>query len=401
MAQHLEGNGETDDGLDDASVDDVFDCLASADRRDLLARLRESAPAALPRKELATTPAAGDVTDASGDVTDGERRRALATLHHQHLPKLEDAGLITRNADGDAVALADHPAFEDESVLDAVDGDAAADGESLDALFRAIADGRRRTVLDALSHQYQPIRTETLARDVASREAGSAAREVSTADLEGVLRSLRHVHLPHLRDAGMVEYDADEGTVSYEGHPALRVPWMHSALGTDFRAGLTDTPADADVWNLEGRERVVSCGQSLCEEADEELFLMFTTTGLLEAGCFSRIRQAVDRGVDVYLGTADPTVREFVAEHAPEISLWEPRMNWLDLPVEGENVGRLVFADREAVMVGTLGGESDDGVREERAVLGEGADNTLVVLLGQMLHSRFERFEDVEGKLRL
>lgn len=394
MAQHLDGDDERADDLDA-----VFDSLASGDRRDLLARLHDSAPAALPREELAVTLATED--ELSGGVTDEERRRALTALHHVHLPKLEDSGLVTRDVDHDAVALAGHPAFEDEAVLEAVD-DASAGEESLDALFRALADDRRRTALDVLSHQYQPIRTETLARDVASREAGSTHREVSTADVERVLRTLRHVHLPHLGEAGMVDYDADEGTVSYEGHPALRVPWMHSTLGTDFRAGLTDTPTDADVWNLEGRERIVSCGQSLCEEADEELFLMFTTTGLLEAGCFSRIRQAADRGVDVYLGTADPTVREFVREHAPEVTLWEPRTNWLDLPVEEDNVGRLVFADREAVMIGTLEEKSEDGVHEERAIFGEGSDNTLVVLLDQMLRSQRETFDDavdIEGPL--
>lgn len=45
-------------------------------------------------------------------------------------------------------------------------------------------------------------------------------------------------------------------------------------------------------------------------------------------------------------------------------------------------------------MLGTLGEQSDDGVHEERAIFGEGADNTLVVLRRQMLGGQLDGFDD-------
>jgi hypothetical protein len=175
---------------------------------------------------------------------------------------------------------------------------------------------------------------------------------------------------------------------------------MHSHLGPGFRASLTTSSKDEDVWTLKERENIVSYGQSLCEEADEELFMMFTTTGLLESGCFTRITQAIDQGVDVYLGTCDSTVREFVLENTPEVTLWEPQENWLNLPVEDEKVGRLVFADREAILVGTLGKRDDEGVFEEQAIAGEGAENALVVLMRQMLASQLDQFDEQSDDLK-
>lgn len=62
--------------------------------------------------------------------------------------------------------------------------------------------------------------------------------------------------------------------------------------------------------------------------------------------------------------------------------------------MEGGNVGRVVFADREAVRIGTLGEEYDSGVHEERAIVGEGADNALVVLLQELLGPRLDELDD-------
>jgi hypothetical protein len=355
------------------------------------------------RGELATALASWNSEKPQNRVTAEECQEAMITLHHVHLPKLEAAKLIERDTDEDSITITNHPGFEDTGIQKAIADEESAESQLLNALFAALADARRRTTLDVLSHQYQPIQTETLAREVVAKEQGIAEQDVSPEEITELLILFRHKHLPTLQKAGLIEYDADNQTVAYEGHPLLRVPWMHSHLGSDFRATLTTSSKNEDVWTLKGRENIVSYGQSLCEEADEELFMMFTTTGLLESGCFTRVKQAVDQGMDVYLGTCDSVVREFVLENAPEVTLWEPQENWLNLPVEDEKVGRLVFADREAILIGTLGKKNDEGVSEEQAIAGEGAENALVVLMRQMLASQLDQFDkhrdDLESNL--
>lgn len=393
------------------SRDELFRTLADETRRDLLRLVADRSPAGIAKADLAFELAAVTNDKRLTAVTDDEYQRAQIDCYHRSLPALLETDLVAETDDGTIVAT-DHWAFDDPDVETVLRGEADASSADLDAIFGALADARRRTVLSVLADQYHPISVETLARDVAARAADTAERDVSQERVDEVRASLVHVHLPTLTNAGLVGYDTDSKRVSYEGHPVLRVSWLERdrATTTDDAGEPTDetasADADADVATLEGRETIVATGQSLCERAEDELFMLFTTTGLLEEGCFRRIEDALDRGVDVYLGSRDPRVRELVRERAPEVVCWEPQVDWLNLPPEGESVGRLVFADREAVMVGTIGSpnpQADDCT--ETAILGEGADNGFVVLMRQLLGPRLDRLdsrsEDVQSEIPL
>lgn len=226
----------------------LFSCLASNLRRHVLGLLYTEAPASVTREELAVSLAAENHGKSREQVTAEERQQALTALDHVHVPQLEDAGLIEQDTEGDTVTLADHPAFQDVGIRAVITGDARADSDSLDALFAALADPRRRAILDVLSRQYQPIQTETLAREVGAREQGTSARDVTPEDIEQIFMSFRLIHLLKLSEADLIDYNIDEQTVAYAGHPDLRVPWLHTESSPDFRASSTDE----DVWTIEG-----------------------------------------------------------------------------------------------------------------------------------------------------
>jgi len=392
-----------DGGTRRDELDAVFECLGSAESRRVLALVLEGSTDALSVGAATTALAAWRHEKPRADVTSDEQQAAEVEVHHVHLPKLRAAGLVER--DDDAFALADHPAFDDEGIVDVIEDAVSASPASLDALFDGIADARRRDVLDVLSHQFGRIHVETLARELEAADRETSESDVPREDVERALRRLYHVDLPVLADAGLVEYDADAGTVAYDGHPELRVPWMHSVFTSEFRQSLTGEASPDGIGEIEGREAVVSFGQSLCERAEDELFCMFTDTQLLEAGCLARIRDASREGVDVYLGTRDEGVREYVRENAPSVVLWEPNTDWLNIPVAGDRVGRLVFADREAVMLGTLLERRSDDVHEEQAIVGDGEHDTLVTMIRQLLAPHLEELDketdDVEAALPL
>ncbi|WP_123623273.1 hypothetical protein [Halorubrum sp. CSM-61] len=395
-------SGET--GTD--SLDAAFSALAHGGRRRVLQRLLKAAPDPVPRGGLAPAFAACTHEKSSEEVTEEDCQNAAIALHHRHLPTMTAAGLVEYDTDDNTVTLVETPSLRDPYILEAVEGSAPASPESLDAVFDALADDRRRTILDVLSHQIGRIHVETLARELGARERGVAESDISEASVEEVLTRLRHVDLPHLAEAGLVRHDPEARTVAYAGHPALRVPWMHSALHHEFRQRLTGEAEPDGIGELEGRERVVSFGQSVIESAEEELFCMFTDTGLLKTGCLARVRDAArERDVDVYLGTRDPAVKEYVEENAPEVVVWNPDTGWLNLPAEGDRIGRLLMADRETVMLGTLTEEQSDGLYEEQAMIGDGEHNTLVTMVRQLVAPHLEAVsgdvEDVEGGIRL
>jgi len=83
------------------------------------------------------------------------------------------------------------------------------DAETLEAL----ANERRRLALDCLPSRGESAALAELSRRVAVSEAEAPLDAIPTERIERVQRSLYHVHLPKLDDAGLVDFDADERTV--------------------------------------------------------------------------------------------------------------------------------------------------------------------------------------------
>ncbi|MCH7661859.1 MAG: hypothetical protein IH933_15210 [Euryarchaeota archaeon] len=71
-----------------------------------------------------------------------------------------------------------------------------------DTVLRTLSKPKRRSVLKQVCDHAGPIAAEDLATAIAVTENGSCADERMR-----VLRSLRHVHLPKLADARLIEYD--------------------------------------------------------------------------------------------------------------------------------------------------------------------------------------------------
>ncbi|MFC6728338.1 hypothetical protein ACFQDG_06755, partial [Natronoarchaeum mannanilyticum] len=128
---------------------------------------------------------------------DADRHGDVAIdLHHRHLPKLDDVGLIDLT-DGGAAATDRAARFE--LVLEAVEG--AADP---DAALSALADRRRRSVLEHVARVDEPIGLDALAERIVAQSDDAR---------DDVALDLHHHHLPKLDDAGFLAYDAEDRRV--------------------------------------------------------------------------------------------------------------------------------------------------------------------------------------------
>lgn len=85
-------------------------------------------------------------------------------------------------------------------------------------LYETAADWNRRFVLAHLEES-GPIAEEDLATAIASSEHDKPARLVTDEERGAVLARLRHVHLPKLADAGLIERDGD--SVVPTGHRSI------------------------------------------------------------------------------------------------------------------------------------------------------------------------------------
>lgn len=82
-----------DDCADSLTTDQAFDLLGDSTRRRVLAAL-QATDGAMSLGELADeTVARAEDADSEG-MTGGRRERTAASLHHCHLPKLDDVGVV-------------------------------------------------------------------------------------------------------------------------------------------------------------------------------------------------------------------------------------------------------------------------------------------------------------------
>lgn len=111
----------------------------------------------------------------------------------------------------------------------------AASGPSLDDIFELLSDRRRRLALRFLVEATAPTTTEALARRIADVER-SDGEPPSDETLSRIYTGLVHVHLPKLRDHGVVTVAADGGSIRL-GEPAERLLPLLNLPTTDDLEG--------------------------------------------------------------------------------------------------------------------------------------------------------------------
>ncbi|SER58103.1 DUF7344 domain-containing protein [Natrinema salaciae] len=415
------------------------DVLAEPRRRYLLATLldREGAPSSGPpptARPVSVATLATEVATAECDrpiVTDDQCEEIHITLVHNHIPRLVDIGVLRRDTDGDAttVTLRDHPMLAADWVrtllADPTGEGFAADEATLNRTLEALSDARRRTVCTALATQRGAVDVRDLAAMVVERESGDGTGlvDVTETDCASVATTLVHKHLPALASAGLVAHDDAENRVELATDaPQWQADWVLdgplAAVGDlvparEFRERpdesiRNETGADAPAANerreaeatstgpcrtIEGRETVIAAGHDIADSADEELFLTIPDAELLQRTCLERWRDAADRGVDVYVGSDSPRVRDTVRSAIPSATVCEPQLDWLNLPIERGNHGRVFFADRETAMLVTVDDSRSDENGEPRvgAITGHGRENALVSLVREHMGPRLDR----------
>lgn len=88
------------------SKDELFQILSNSRRRYIIYYLSQDGPE-LSLKDLATKVAAVEGEMAESEVTPDERQRVYISLYQTHLPKLQDADVVTYDEDERTVALTD------------------------------------------------------------------------------------------------------------------------------------------------------------------------------------------------------------------------------------------------------------------------------------------------------
>ncbi|RQH03481.1 DUF7344 domain-containing protein [Natrarchaeobius oligotrophus] len=411
---------------DESSTTVAFDVLSSPVRRQLVSALLERAESTDSRTDVESTSIDELTTDVASAhhghpiVTDDQWSQTRVSLVHAHLPRLEERGLLACEPGGDGitVALEDHPLLEIgwvRTLLADPTGGSIREEGVLNRTLDSLRPPRGRTTCAALAKRRDAVPVVDLAAMVAATEADADTRlvDVSETDCRAVATTLAHRHLPALANAGVLEYDRDDETAAIDpAAPQWRADWLlDSPLGSVAKQlrpaldesgdrsagggvgrrtnGVPPSVGETECRTIDGAVNVVAHSQEIVDDADEELFVMAPDDDVFQPGCLERWRAAAERGVDIYVGSHSPRLRDTVRATVPDATVCKPQFDWINVPVENIHHGRVVFADRQRAMVVTI--DESRGDRRVTAITGTGEENALVRLVREHVGPRLDR----------
>ena len=262
-----------------------------------------------------------------------------------------------------------------------------------ETIIRLLTDATNRAVLTALNDAAKDLSVTELADHILLGSSITGQTSDYEAEVERLLLRLHHDHLPRLDEAGLIEYDRDEQVVAYGDYTGVDAEWADIAvldeLLSRFRAG--ETFDEEAIGLLEDSDAVYDYSRQIADEAENELFLIYASDDLLDEACLPHAKNAIERGVTLYAGTTNPDAREFFRENLPEATIWEPQLDWMYQTSTYPKISRMIFADRETVVVGLW---IDDGHSpREVAMIGDGSTNPLVTMIRELLGSRLDHLD--------
>lgn len=200
--------------------------LADPCQRHILALLLEQ-PQPLTDRDLAVQLAARESEKQSSEVAEEDVQQLLVDLYHQYLPELQTIGWIDRRPEG--IVLTDQfPSEEIESSLPPLQ-DADRQWEILTTL---LARPRRQHIVSILAGQEHPLTLEKLAVRLTAYEQITGTTDGDDPTLSV---TLHHVDLPRLDEAGLIEYDPEEKTITRECDLTQLVDWINSMGEKGFK----------------------------------------------------------------------------------------------------------------------------------------------------------------------
>jgi hypothetical protein len=160
-------------------------------------------------------------------------------------------------------------------------------------------------------------------------------------------------------------------------------------LGTVLpRLGSPERSSGAgEVWTMEGETAVAERLATLVGEADEEVLLAVAVDALLGEDLFDALVDAVDRGVDVVVGSPDESIRARLREALGDGEVVETWTWWESVPIEAGAVTSVLMADGTSLLVSADATTDLPGVRKHRAVWTDSSEAPVVGLMRPLIAS--------------
>ena len=154
------------------------------------------------------------------------------------------------------------------------------------------------------------------------------------------------------------------------------------------RLGSPDRSSSAgEVWTMEGETAVSERLATLVGDADDEVLLAVAVDALLGEDLLDALDDAVDRGVEVMIGSPDEAIRERLTDAVDGAEVVETWTWWDAVPIDAGAVTSVCMVDGDALLVSADAATDLPGVRKHRAVWTDSAEAPVVGMMRPLLAS--------------
>jgi len=218
------------------------------------------------------------------------------------------------------------------------------------------------------------------------------AKEVS--DVADVPRARIYDSMDALQDRGLVSVQESKPRRFRAVSPREAVDLLErecrsrlDRLGAVLpRLGSPDRSTGAgEVWTMEGEAAVSERLATLVADADDEVLLAVAAEALLGNDLIDALANAVDRSVDVVIGSPSDPIRERLLEAAPDADVVETWTWWESYPIQPGAVTSVCMVDGDALLVSADAATDLPGVRKHRAIWTDSAEAPVVGLMRPLL----------------
>lgn len=173
-------------------------------------------------------------------------------------------------------------------------------------------------------------------------------------------------------------------------------------LGETLR-GLGSATPDEDaevrheVWTLADGRAIANRTYRLIDDADREVALVVDSEAFKDGKLVESLSSALDRGVEVFVGTAEEDLRDDIRENLPEAEVFVSHVEALtdpsNFPEDDTRITRMVLIDGETFLVSSFR-DTGGGGSDEHAVFGKGFNNGLVALMRRLVSDSLQTVSD-------
>ncbi|NGM68991.1 TrmB family transcriptional regulator [Natronolimnobius sp. AArcel1] len=227
-----------------------------------------------------------------------------------------------------------------------------------------------------------------------SRVSTATASTVST--LSDVPRSRVYDAVERLHRRGLVdiqqsdprEYRAISTDAALE---TLRNKYTDTLEATDEALSNIQQSSDLDergAWAIADHDHVSDRVESFLDEATEEVYVLAADETTFDHSFVDSLASASDRGVNVFVEVSSVAAEETIREAVPTSHVRNTEFAADPAELKEKRLGRMVMADRQAVLVSGVTNSTQSDHIEETALWASGPDHGLVVGLRHLLANR-------------